>query len=246
MQCELDGFDKLDLSAVQLIAWGGASMSEPLIGRLSHICPRLTTNYGMTESGGTITSVDPTKDVDVLAHSVGFANPGIEIRLADPEGNEVLPGIAGEVQLRSPCNFLGYWRHDARDAFTADGFFRTGDLALQRPDGRFRLVGRLSEMYKSGGYNVYPREIEAVLESHPSIARAAVVSVAHPLWQEVGVAYVVTAAPVTASQLEDYCRTQLAAYKIPKRILMLNDLPLLPIGKVDKSALRDRAAAFSD
>jgi acyl-CoA synthetase (AMP-forming)/AMP-acid ligase II len=97
-------------------------------------------------------------------------------------------------------------------------------------------------MYKSGGYNVYPREVERVLETHPAIAHAAVVPAPDPLWQEVGIAYVVTKMPVTAAQLDAYCRTQLAAYKVPKRILIGSELPFLPIGKIDKRALRARAA----
>ena len=243
LQTELDGFDGYDLGSVQLIAWGGAAMPEPLIGRLLRICRRLCTNYGMTESCGTITSVEPTDDLDILAHSVGHAIPAVEIRLADTDG-AAGGEHAGELQVRSPCNFLGYWRHPEATAaaFTADGFFRTGDLAIRRPDGRYRLVGRLSDMYKSGGYNVYPREIESVLEEHPAISRAAVVPAQDPLWQEVGIAFVVATAPVSGAQLEAYCRTQLASYKIPKRIVIEPELPLLPIGKVDKRALRDRAA----
>jgi acyl-CoA synthetase (AMP-forming)/AMP-acid ligase II len=244
LQTELDGFDEFDLRAVQLIAWGGAAMSEPLIERLLRVCRRLCTNYGMTESCGTITSVEPTDDLDVLAHSVGRAIPDTEVRLAGTDGAAVACGLAGELQVRSRCNLLGYWRRPeaTEAAFSADGFFRTGDLAVRRPDGRYRLVGRLTDMYKSGGYNVYPREIEAVLEAHPAIAQAAVVSAHDPLWQEVGVAYVVVATPVTSTQLDAFCRTQLAGYKVPKRIVIEPELPLLPIGKVDKRALRARAA----
>jgi acyl-CoA synthetase (AMP-forming)/AMP-acid ligase II len=245
LQTEVDGFDEYDLSAVQLIAWGGAAMPEPLIRRLLRICPRLCTNYGMTESCGTITTVEPTDDVDILANTVGQGISAVEIRLFGTQGAGV--DVAGELQVRSRCNFLEYWRnHEATSAaFTSDGFFRTGDLAIQRPDGRYRLVGRLSDMYKSGGYNVYPREIEAVLEEHPSITRAAVVSLHDPLWQEVGIAYVVAMAPVTSAQLDAHCRAHLAAYKIPKRIVIESELPLLPIGKVDKRALRERAALLS-
>jgi acyl-CoA synthetase (AMP-forming)/AMP-acid ligase II len=243
LQTELDGFDEYDLRAVQLIAWGGAAMPEALIGRLLRICRRLCTNYGMTESCGTITSVEPTDDLEILAHSVGYAIPAVEIRLADTDG-AAGGESAGELQIRSPCNFLGYWRNAEATAaaLTTDGFFRTGDLAILRPDGRYRLVGRLTDMYKSGGYNVYPREIESVLEEHPAITRAAVVPAQDPLWQEVGIAFVAAMAPVSAPQLEAYCRTQLASYKIPKRIVIESELPLLPIGKVDKRALRDRAA----
>ena len=243
LQTELEGFDEYDLRAVQLIAWGGAAMPEPLIERLLRICRRLCTNYGMTESCGTITSVEPTDDLDILAHSVGHAIPAVEIRLVGTDA--VADGEhAGELQVRSPCHFLGYWRNPEATAaaFTDDGFFRTGDLAMRRPDGRYRLVGRLTDMYKSGGYNVYPREVESVLEEHPSVARAVVVPAQDPLWQEVGVAFVVAMTAVSSAQLEAYCRTQLATYKIPKRIVIESELPLLPIGKVDKRALRDRAA----
>jgi acyl-CoA synthetase (AMP-forming)/AMP-acid ligase II len=244
LQTELDGFEGFDLSAVQLIAWGGGAMSETLIARLRRICPRLCTNYGMTESCGTVTSVLPTDDLDILAHSVGQPIDGVEVRLTAMDDSIVARGETGEIQVRSGHNLLGYWRSREATiaAFTADGFLRTGDLAVERPDGRYRLVGRLTDMYKSGGYNVYPREIEAVLEGHPAITLAAVVAAPDPLWQEVGIAYVVALAPITASELAAYCRSLLAAYKIPKRIIVEADLPLLPIGKVDKRVLRARAA----
>ena len=243
LQLELAEFASHDLSAVQLIAWSGAAMPEPLIERLRHVSRRLATNYGMTETTGSITSVEPTDEIDVLAHSVGQPVPGIEVRLRDAAGLAVPLGIAGEVQVRSPGNMIGYWRRPEASAaaFTADGFFRTGDLAIERSDGRYRLVGRLTDMFKSGGYNVYPREIEAVLEAHPAIALAAVVPVPDALWQEVGVAYVVAAASVAPDELAAFCRSRLAAYKVPKRFWIEPALPLLPIGKVDKRVLRLRA-----
>ena len=231
MQLALPDFGRFDLSCVQLIAWGGAAMPRETIERLRAICPKLATNYGMTETSSAITIVEPTDDVDVLANTVGRPRPGIEVRLS---------GEHGEIQVRSAGNFLGYWRQlDATAAaFTDDGFFRTGDLGELRPDGRIRLIGRLREMYKSGGYNVYPREVEAVIEAHPGVASAAVVSIADPLWQEIGVAYVVPQASITTEQIEQYCRDRLANYKLPKHIVLAADLPLLPIGKVDKRLLR--------
>jgi acyl-CoA synthetase (AMP-forming)/AMP-acid ligase II len=243
LQLELDEFASYDLSAVQLIAWGGAPMPIPLIERLRRISRNLATNYGVTETTGSVTSVEPTDEIDVLAHSVGQPVPGIEVRLRDAAGLAVPLGMAGEVQVRSPGNMIGYWRRPEASAaaFTADDFFRTGDLAIERPDGGYRLVGRLTDMFKSGGYNVYPREIEAVLEAHAAIALAAVVPVPDALWQEVGVAYVVAAAPVTPDELAAFCRSRLAAYKVPKRFSVVAALPLLPIGKVDKRSLRLRA-----
>jgi acyl-CoA synthetase (AMP-forming)/AMP-acid ligase II len=239
-------FLKRDFSAVQLIVWEGAAVSSEVLDRLAAICPRLATNYGMTETTSAMTVEPPSDDRDVLLSSVGSVFPGVELRLVAPDGSEVTEGEVGEVQARSKYNFLGYWgRPDAtREAFTEDGYFRTGDLAVQRADGRYRIVGRLKEMYKSGGYNVYPREIETVLEAHPDVAISAVVPVADPLWQEVGVAFVIPKPGhrVESDTLISWCRDRLANYKVPKRCEVASELPLLPIGKIDKVALRKRAA----
>jgi acyl-CoA synthetase (AMP-forming)/AMP-acid ligase II len=240
MQLALPEFARFDLSSVQLIAWGGAPMSRETIERLRAICPNLASNYGMTETSSAITLIEPTSDLDILANTVGRPRPGIEMRLVDQDDQLVGCEQPGEIQVRSNSNFLGYWQQAAATAaaFTADGFFRTGDLGERRSDGRIRLIGRLREMYKSGGYNVYPREVEAVIEAHPGVATAAVVSVPDPLWQEVGVAYVVPRDSITTQQIEQHCRERLANYKLPKHVVLTADLPLLPIGKVDKRALR--------
>jgi len=197
----------------------------------------------MTETTSAITVTEPTDDLDVLANSVGYPLKGVEIRLVDVVGQPVGVGVPGEIQTRSRFNFLGYWgRPEATtQALTRDSFFKTGDLGEWRADGRVRIVGRIKEMYKSGGYNVYPREVELALEAHPAVAVAAVVAIPDPLWQEVGVAFVAPRAPVTPAELEAYCRQRLANYKVPKRIVIETDLPLLPIGKVDKRALKARA-----
>jgi acyl-CoA synthetase (AMP-forming)/AMP-acid ligase II len=233
-----------DFSSLQLILWEGAAMPDDMIGELLKIGPPMATNYGMTESVSGITVLEPTRDRELLANSVGGDFPGVDIRLTDYDGNEVSDGEPGEVTFKSRYSCLGYWRRPeaTAEAFTADGYFKSGDLAVRRPDGRYRIVGRLKEMYKSGGYNVYPREVEMVLEAHPAIALAAVVSVDDPLWQEVGVAYVTLSEDVTSADLEAYCRGRLANYKIPKRVIIEANMPLLPIGKIDKVALKKRAA----
>jgi len=243
MQLALPNFASYDLSGVELIIWEGAAMPVEVIERLRTICPRLATNYGMTETTSAITIVHPTDDLDVLANTVGYAFEGVEIRLVGADDNVVARGHPGEVQVRSIYNLLGYWRRPeaTAEAFTADGWFRTGDVAEQRADGRYRLVGRLKEMYKSGGYNVYPREVEDAIHSHPDVIMAAVVSRPDPLWDEVGVAYVVARPGMTANALERYCRERLANYKLPKEFVLCDELPLLPIGKVDKVALKRRA-----
>jgi len=243
MQLALDDFDKFDLSAVQMIVWEGAAMPVEHIERLARVCPRMATNYGMTETTSGITAVAPGSDLDVLSETVGSPFADLEVRLADDRGHAVPPNEPGEIQVRGSRVMLGYWRRPeaTADAIDESGWLRTGDLAVQREDGSFQLIGRLKEMYKSGGYNVYPREIEAVLESHPTVEVAAVVSVPDPVWQEVGIAYIISRQHTSAELLLDYCRERLANYKLPKRIRLVSELPLLPIGKIDKLALRSLA-----
>src|SRR5690606_13556335 len=123
-----------------------------------------------------------------------------------------------------------------QEAFTEDDWYKTGDLATLLPDGSFKLVGRIKEMFKSGGYNVYPREVELALEAHPSVRMAAVVSVDDAMFQQVGHAYVLVGAEdgLTERELIAWCKARLANYKVPKRINVRTELPMLSIGKVDK------------
>jgi acyl-CoA synthetase (AMP-forming)/AMP-acid ligase II len=130
------------------------------------------------------------------------------------------------------------------DAFTADGFLRTGDLGIEHPDGNFSFAGRLKEMFKSGGYNIYPVEIELALCEHPEIGMAAVLPVHHPVFQEVGHAFI-EAVPgrVGEQELREFLRSRLANYKIPKTFSFEASLPKLPNMKIDKQALKRRLEA---
>ncbi len=159
--------------------------------------------------------------------------------LRGPDGLEAAPGESGEILIRGAHITLGYFDREAatREAIDADGWLRTGDLARLETGGHLRLVGRLKEMYKSGGYNIYPREIEAVLEAHPAVTLASVVGVPDDRWGEVGHAFVV-AQGVGADELDAFLRQRLANYKIPKQIWLEPALPTLPVGKIDKAALR--------
>jgi len=155
------------------------------------------------------------------------------VRIADP-----VAGL-GEIQIRGAHVFAGYFRRDeaSRAALTADGWLRTGDVGRMDADG-LRLIGRTKEMFKSGGYNIYPREIECVIESLPGVELCAVVGARDPLWGEIGIAFVqADASRVSLQQLEAHCRDHLARFKVPKRFVIRDALPLLPIGKVDKRAL---------
>ena len=247
MQLSLPAFDLFDVSAVQLIVFEGAAMPRDLIARLLKLGPPLATNYGMTETTSAITCLEPTHDEELLTNTVGGVFPGVEVKLVDLTGALASPGSEGEVWARSHYNLLEYWRQPAAtaQALQADGYFRTGDVAIHRADGRYRLVGRLKEMFKSGGYNVYPREIEAAIEAHPNVDMVAVVCIPHPVWNEVGVAFVATRENISPSTIRAWCEERLANYKIPKVIVVEKELPILPIGKVDKVLLRERALHLS-
>lgn len=246
LQMAAPRFKETDFSKVQMIVWEGAPMPVDTIRHLKTICPRMATNYGMTETTSAITIAEPTDDEEVLANSVGFPVKGVDVRIADDGNNPVALGETGEIQARSNYNTLGYWRRDdeTQAAFTEDGYFKTGDLGVMRPDGRISLVGRIKEMYKSGGYNVYPREIEDVLERQDGVAAAAVVGAKHSVWGEAGVAFILASGPVDAPTLEAAARDSLANFKIPKIFEIVEELPLLPIGKVDKKKLAEKAAAL--
>ncbi|MBO9524176.1 MAG: AMP-binding protein [Nocardioidaceae bacterium] len=227
-------WEHCDLSSLEWILWGGAAAPQSLLEKLARRVPRLGTSYSLTESVGSVTYTDEDAPLDVLSWSVGKVDPRYDVRVDE----------SGEILIRGDHITLGYFgREEAtREAIDADGWLHTGDLARIEPDGNVRLVGRLKEMYKSGGYNVYPREVESALEEHPAVTLASVVGVPDERWGEIGVAFVV-AAGVDGAELEAYLRERLANYKIPKQIRIETELPKLPIGKVDKAALRRAVTA---
>ncbi|MFD1535476.1 class I adenylate-forming enzyme family protein [Nonomuraea guangzhouensis] len=234
-----------DLSSLEYILWGGAAAPHSLLETLSRTGARLATSYSLTESTGSVTYTDPGDSLDVLSWSVGRVDPHYEVALRRSEGAFAMPGESGELLVRGDFITRGYFRDPeaTRAAIDADGWLHTGDLAVREQGGHIRLVGRLKEMFKSGGYNVYPREIEAVLEEHPAVALAAVVGVADGHWGEVGHAFVVPSAPVTEAELREHARARLANYKVPKVFRLEGELPKLAIGKVDKMKLRLLAAS---
>lgn len=242
MQMETDVFRNADFSALELILWGGAAMPAEIVERLRRLDKRMMTAFGMTETACHVTYTDESADLDALSTTVGRPDPHCECRIETEDGQPATSESPGELQVKGEFLMLRYWNREqaTRDTYTEDGWLKTGDVAFQREDGNIRLVGRMSDMFKSGGYNVYPREIEAVIEQCPGVAIAAVVAVPDPLYQEVGIAYVAPdpGVELSAAALQDWCRERLANYKVPKTINILDELPLLPVGKVDKQALK--------
>jgi fatty-acyl-CoA synthase len=184
--------------------------------------------YGLTEAAPNVLCLPP-EDATRKAGSAGKPYPFVEARL----------GAGGELLVRGPNVFPGYWRNpEATAAVLRDGWLHTGDVAEADGDGCFWLRGRLKDMYISGGENVYPAEVEAVLHEHPAVADAAVVGVADDRWGEVGVAFVVTRSAVDEQELLDHCAERLARFKVPKRVRFLDALPLSAMNKVLKDELR--------
>lgn len=247
MLLEHPDFEQADFSSVELIAWGGAAMPVPLIERLQALAPRLLNVYGMTETAANTTFTSPDADLVELSETIGRPSPHMPCRIVNENGEPCGVGEPGELQFKGDYLLLEYLnKPDAsREVYTEDGWLHTGDLGYWRDNGCISLVGRLSDMFKSGGYNVYPREIENLLESHPRIDMAAVVSIPDPRFQEVGAAYVVLSAGENEGpsneQIRVFCRDNLANYKVPKTVTIVEQLPTLPVGKVDKVSLKQRA-----
>lgn len=243
-----DAWAAADLSSLHRIAFGSLPTID-LVRRLRERTDAVfCVSYGLTEaSGGAVTATRDDDPLEVVATSIGPPVPGVEIRVIDTDGADVPDGSPGELMVRDESVFLGYLnRPDATAAVLGpDGWLHTGDAVTRDPDGSLRLVGRLREMFKSGGYNVYPTEVEGVIAEHAAVRTAAVVDAPDPLWSEVGVAYVVLApgAQIDAEGLRAHARERLANYKVPKRFVIVDALPQLPNGKPDKLALRERARA---
>jgi acyl-CoA synthetase (AMP-forming)/AMP-acid ligase II len=239
---------RTDFSRLRVAGIGAAAIPPELVRRMRAVlgCPVIT-RYTSTEMGVT-TSTLVTDDADVIATTVGRPTPDVEVRIVDPAtGHEQPTGTVGEITSRSPANMIGYWRDPelTRSVVDDDGWLHTGDLGMFGEDGNLRIVGRLKEMYIRGGYNVYPAQVEAVLTEHPGVARVAVVGAPDPDLGEVGVAFVVPeqGADVGALDRESlrvWCRERIADYKAPDRVMLVDDLPMTPMMKIDKRALTER------
>jgi malonyl-CoA/methylmalonyl-CoA synthetase len=191
--------------------------------------------YGMTE---TIMNISNPYDGERRPGSVGFPLPGVQARIVDPEGRDVPDGETGELYLKGPNVFPGYWRRDdATRAAFVDGWFKTGDIAQRSPDGYYTLCGRRSDLIISGGFNIYPREIEEFLMEQPEVAEAAVAAQPDRVRGEVPVAYVVPRGVCDTNALEAVCREKLASFKCPRRFIIVDKLPRNALGKVQKHLL---------
>jgi malonyl-CoA/methylmalonyl-CoA synthetase len=199
---------------------------------------RILERYGMTE---TLMNISNPYVGERRAGTVGMPMPGTSVRILDPEGVDVPQGASGELYVRGPNVFSEYWRRpEATATAFRDGWFRTGDMGKRSADGYYTLEGRKSDLIISGGFNIYPREVEEFLLEQPEVAEAAVVGVPDAVRGEVPVAYVVLRAGGACDPLDARCRASLASFKVPRAFVAVDSLPRTALGKIQKHLLPGR------
>jgi fatty-acyl-CoA synthase len=245
----LPGVERRDLSSVRVIINGGEKMPIPLIERIQRAFPSawFADAYGLTETVSGDTFLDRDSIITKLG-SVGRPCLHLDLEIWDDEGRPVPPGARGEIVLRGPKVFKGYWRDpDATAKAFAGGWFHTGDIGVRDDDGYVFIVDRLKDMIVSGGENIAGSEVERVLYEHEAVLEAAVVAQPDERWGEVPVAFVALrpGATATVDDLVEHCRAGLARYKVPKAVTFIDALPRNPSGKVLKRELRTQLGVDS-
>lgn len=234
--------ETLDFSHMRLFCCGSAPLGEEIFAQFRALTGHdILERYGMTETCMLLSNPYTGPRV---AGSVGLPLPGVSVRIVDESNRQVTPGDEGELLVRGSNVFDGYWqaREKTAESFSRDDqglvWFRTGDLARQDPDsGYFTLLGRRHELIISGGYNIYPREIEEVLVGYSGVRDAAVIGAPHPEWGEVPVAFLELESEVDREELHAYCRRQMASFKVPQAFEVVDSLPRNALGKVQKHLL---------
>ncbi len=238
-------FNRSHCREVRVFISGSAPLTETTFdawqARTGH---RILERYGMSE---TIINTSNPLHGERVAGSVGFALPGVEVRVAGEAGHPLSPGEVGGIEVRGENVFKGYWRQPAKTAevFRPDGYFITGDLGVMDAEGRLSIVGRARDLVISGGYNVYPKEVEALIDELDEVDESAVIGVPHPDFGEGVVAVVVPSGnPVSTEQVIASLKDRLARFKQPKQVVNVEALPRNSMGKVQKNRLREEFAGL--
>jgi long-chain acyl-CoA synthetase len=246
------GRERFDTSTLALCISGGAAMPVELMRAFEDaFACKVLEGYGLSETSPVTSFNPPDRE---KPGSIGVPIEGVEMKILDAEDREVPRGEVGEIVVRGHNLMKGYWHQpEATAEAIRDGWFHTGDIARVDEDGYFFIVDRKKDVIIRGGYNVYPREIEEILYQHPAVREAAVIGIPDPLYgQEVGAAVALTeGATATAEDLREYVRERVAAYKYPRHVWFLDELPKGPTGKILKrqiqspSDLNSPAAAYA-
>jgi fatty-acyl-CoA synthase len=239
-------FSEFDLSTLRTGVMAGSpcpvEVMRQVIDKMG--AREITIAYGLTEASPVITQTEATDSLEHRVGTVGRVLPGLEVRIANPgTAGEAAPGEAGELMVRGHGVMKGYYKKEpeTKAAITTDGWLHTGDLALETPDGYYRITGRIKDLIIRGGENVYPREIEEFLYSHPEIADVQVVGLPDQQFGEEVCAWIrlKPGAALTESEVKSYCKGKIAYYKIPRYVVFVAEYPTTVTGKVQKFKLRD-------
>ncbi|MEN3335442.1 MAG: fatty-acyl-CoA synthase, partial [Blastocatellia bacterium] len=245
MMLESPLFETTDFGSIRYFISGGAPCPVPLIEAYQRRGVQFTQGFGMTEVGPNCFKLG-LADAVRKAGSIGFPSFHSAARIVDDQGRDVRRGEVGELILKGLHVCSGYWQNsEATRAAMIDGWFYTGDLARQDDEGYYYIVGRVKDMIISGGENIYPAEVEAVIDRHPAVAASAVLGLADDRWGETPIAVVSKRpnAAVTEEEIIAFCKAQLAHYKIPRQVFFVAEFPLSASGKVVKRLLRDQIEA---
>jgi len=246
LQMQRPIFKDIDFSSVEHFVWSGSSAPKIMVDTLAQIAQktgaRLINGYGMTETAGFVTYTAADDCYEQIIETAGKVPKEFELKIVDDYRCTVPDGQVGEIAVRGDIIMKEYWRNLRATAAVLDdeGWFYTSDLASKDANGYIRIAGRKSEMFKTGGENVFPREVELAIEAHPGVMAVAVIGVRDDIYAEVGRAFVVPKPnyPITEEELREHCHKHLANFKVPKRFQIRDHMPFLPNGKIDKQALR--------
>ncbi|MGL4324789.1 MAG: AMP-binding protein [Beijerinckiaceae bacterium] len=234
-------FKTVDFSRLTLASAGGMALQSGVAKRWKELTGRaLIEGYGLSETSPVLTT--NSTSIEEYSGTIGFPLPSTDIVIRRADGSDAPFGEPGELCARGPQVMPGYWQRPDETAkvMTADGYFRTGDIAIMNANGEIKIVDRLKDMILVSGFNVYPNEIEDVLALHPGVLECAVVGIPDDQTGEAVAAHVVKRDPaVTEQEIRDYCRTKMTAYKVPKRIIFRTELPKTNVGKVLRRMLRE-------
>jgi acyl-CoA synthetase (AMP-forming)/AMP-acid ligase II len=241
----LPDLSNYDLSSVKIALISGEKVSLELLTKIKEkICDTIIIGYGSTEAGAEVTFTDISDDIRKLADGyVGKPLPGVEIKIVDENNTVLSPGKVGEILVRGPLTSKGYFRQpeETKESFTADGFHRTGDLGYLTENNELFIVGRKKFIIRVGSYTVLPTEIEDVALKHPNVAMAAAIGVPHEIYGEVVWLFVTPklGTMVSENELIEICKKELADFKVPKKVIVQEFLPITRIGKADRVKLRE-------
>jgi HIP---CoA ligase len=245
---EHPAYSRDGVGSLRLVVTGAANVPAELLHRVREEVgfEHIVTGYGLTESCAIVSMCRYTDPLDVVATSAGRPLPGLEVRIVAPDGAAQPAGAEGEIVVRGYTVMRGYLEEPEQTAATidADGWLHTGDIGVLDEGGRVRITDRLKDMFIVGGFNAYPAEIEQVLSSHPDIAQVAVIGVPDERMGEVGAAFVIPRAgrEITPDHVVAYSRANMANYKVPRHVHVVDELPVNASGKVLKNELRSRVA----